>query len=61
MGGSGVTARNKEELYRRLAQTQRLLAEPLDPLTKERLQGLAFEIQKQLTVAEIEDTDAPPE
>lgn len=50
-----------EELYRRLGQTQRMLAEPLDPLTKERLKALAFEIQKQITAAEVRDSDAPPE
>lgn len=50
-----------EELYRRLDQTKRLIAEPLDPLTKERLLALAFEIQKQIAVVAVGTTDAPPE
>ncbi|MDB5688080.1 MAG: hypothetical protein JWR77_2669 [Rhizorhabdus sp.] len=49
----------KEELYRRLAQTRRILAEALDPLTKERLKTLALDIEGQLAAAEARDTDAP--
>ena len=51
--------RDKEELYRRLAQARRLIAEPLDPLTVERLQALALEFETQLAVVELNDTDAP--
>ncbi|MGM4929684.1 hypothetical protein [Tardiphaga sp. 619_E2_N8_5] len=51
--------RDKEELYRRLAQARRLIAEPLDPLTVERLEALALELEKQLAVVELNDTDAP--
>lgn len=52
-------ARDKEELYRRLAQARRLIAEPLDPLTVERLKALALELEKQLAFVERNDTDAP--
>jgi hypothetical protein len=51
--------RGKEELYRRLAQARRLIVEPLDPLTVERLEALVLELEKQLDLAELNDTDAP--
>ncbi|WP_092148308.1 hypothetical protein [Bradyrhizobium sp. NFR13] len=50
---------DKNELYRRLAQARRLIAGPLDPLTLQRLEALAVELEKQLTVVELNDTDAP--
>lgn len=50
-----------EELYRRLTQARRMLAEPVDPLTKERLRGLADDIETQIAAAEVRSTDAPPE
>jgi hypothetical protein len=48
--------RDKEELYRRLAQARRLINEPLDPLTLKRIEALALELEKQLAFV---DTDAP--
>lgn len=51
--------RDKEELYRRLAQARRLLAQPLDPLTIRRLEALTSELEKQLAIVELNDTDAP--
>ena len=51
--------RDKEELYRRLAQARGLIAEPLDPLTIQRLETLALELEKQLAIVELNDTDAP--
>jgi hypothetical protein len=50
----------KEELYRRLNQTRRVLNQPLDPLTKERLTALADAIEQQIVAAEARDADAPP-
>jgi hypothetical protein len=50
--------RDKEELYRRLAQARRIRAEPLDPLTLERLEALALELEEQLALAELNDADA---
>jgi DNA-binding TFAR19-related protein (PDSD5 family) len=51
----------KEDLYRRLEQTRRVLRQVLDPLTRERLEGLANSIEQQLAGAEAKDSDAPPE
>ena len=51
--------RDKEELYRRLAQARRVTAEPFDPLTVERLKALALQLEKQLALVELNDTDAP--
>jgi hypothetical protein len=51
--------RDKEEFYRRLAQARRLIAEPLDPLTIQRLEALATELENQLAFVELNDTDAP--
>ena len=48
--------RDKEELYRRLAQARRIRAAPL---TLERLEALALELEEQLALAELNDTDAP--
>jgi hypothetical protein len=50
----------KEELYRRLDQTRRVLNQPLDPLTKERLTALAATIEQQIAAIEARDADAPP-
>jgi hypothetical protein len=54
-----VAAGDKEELYRRLAQTRRILTEAFDPLTKERLSGLVSDLERQLAKAEARDADAP--
>ena len=51
--------RNKEELYRRLAQARRLITLPLDPLTMQRLEAVALELEKQIAIVELNDTDAP--
>jgi hypothetical protein len=50
----------KKELYRRLDQTQRVLSQPLDALTKERLTTLAVSFEEQIAAAEARDADAPP-
>lgn len=52
---------NKEELYRRLAQSRRFLAEHLDPETKSRIASLVTELEQQLEIAEARDADAPLE
>jgi hypothetical protein len=52
---------DKEQLNRRLAQARRMIAEPIAPLTRERLSALAADIEKQLAAAEIGSRDAPPE
>lgn len=51
--------RNKEELYRRLAQARRLIILPLDPLTMQRLEAVASELEKQIAIVELNDADAP--
>ena len=51
--------RNKEELYRRLAQARRLIILPLDPLTMQRLEAVALELEKQIAIVELNDADAP--
>ena len=50
-----------EELYRRLAQARRMHAQPVDGLTKTRLKDLIVELEQQLAVAEVRNTDAPPD
>ena len=50
---------DKDELYRRLAQVHRMIAEPVDPLTKDRLRALALDIESQLATVEARDTDTP--
>jgi hypothetical protein len=52
---------SKEELYRRLERTRRMVREPLDPLTKERLTALVEDLEKQIAVIEARDADAPPD
>ena len=52
---------DKKELYRRLEQAWRMVAEPIDPLTKGRLTMLVAEIESQLAKAEAAETDGPPE
>jgi hypothetical protein len=39
---------DRKELERRLEQARRLAAETIDPLTKERLQKLVFDLEEQL-------------
>jgi hypothetical protein len=56
-----VALNDKEELYRRLAQARRMVDEPVDPLTKERLKTLIRDIERDLAAAEARDADAPPE
>ena len=52
---------DREELYRRLAQTRRLASTLTDPLATERLAALAVDLEGQLATAEARDSDAPPE
>jgi len=53
-------AQHREELYRRLEQSRRLLREPIDAETKSRIAGLVTELEQQLSAAELLDADAPP-
>jgi hypothetical protein len=50
---------NKEELYRRLAQSRRFLSEPLDGVTKGRLAALVADLEEQIAEIEARDADAP--
>lgn len=52
---------DKEDLYRRLAQSRRLAADAPDPTTKQRLQQLISDIEDEIALAEAKDADAPPE
>lgn len=49
----------KEELYRRLAQARRMITQPLDPVTKERLQSLVTDLENHIATVEAGDADAP--
>jgi hypothetical protein len=49
---------NKEELYRRLAQSRRLADEPIDVLTRNRLNALRLEIEEQIATVEARDANA---
>lgn len=53
--------RRKEELYRRLAQARSMVAQPIDRVTKERLQGLIHDLEKDMATIEARHTDAPNE
>jgi hypothetical protein len=48
-----------EELNRRLTQARRMIAEPVDPLTKERLRGLVADIETQIAAVESREADTP--
>lgn len=50
-------SKNREDLYRRLAQSRRLAAQPHDVLTRERLDALVGDLEKQIAAAEANDTD----
>jgi hypothetical protein len=50
---------DKEELYRRLTQSRRLLAQALDEVTKGRISGLVGELEQQIAEIESRDADAP--
>ena len=52
---------DKEELYRRLAQARRMIAHPLDLVTRERLRQLALDLEAHIAEIEARDADAPPE
>lgn len=39
---------DRKELERRLAQARRMVAQPVDPLTKERLQRMVSDLEEQL-------------
>jgi hypothetical protein len=41
---------DRKELERRLAQARRMAAQPVDPLTKERLQKLVSDLEERLLV-----------
>ena len=51
--------KQKEELYRRLAQARRLHKEPLDARTKNSLSSLIAELEQHIAAIEARDTDAP--
>jgi hypothetical protein len=51
----------KETLYRKLAQTRRLIAGPLDLVTIDRLKVYCAELERQLAENEAREADAPPE
>jgi len=48
----------KNELYRRLAQAKRMVAQPLDAVTKERLHALVDDLQNHIATIEARDADA---
>jgi len=52
---------DKEELYRRLAQARRMLTPTLDPVTRQRIQGLVNDLETHIAGVEKRDTDAPPD
>jgi hypothetical protein len=56
-----VIKNDREELYRRLEQSRRLLDEALDPTTQTRMKALVMDLQQQLAAAEAKNADAPPE
>ena len=43
---------DRKELERRLAQAKRMVAEPTDAVTRERLQRLVQELEEQLRMSE---------
>ena len=53
-----VDGRQKEELYRRLAQSRRLASGANDPTTTECLTALISDLQKELAAAEARDADS---
>jgi hypothetical protein len=55
-----IVKSDKQELYRRLAQTRRLAGNVSDQITKERLNALALDIEGQLAAAEAREADEPP-
>jgi hypothetical protein len=55
-----VVRDDKEALYRRLAHTRRIISEPIDTLTRERLAMFAEELEQQLKAIEASDASAPP-
>lgn len=56
----GDSMTGKEELYRRLEQSRRLVAEALDPLTKDRIRSLIAVLEQQIAAVETRDTHSPP-
>jgi hypothetical protein len=52
---------DKEFLYRKLKQTRRLIAGPLDPVTIERLKVHVAALENELAAIEAREADAPPE
>lgn len=43
---------DKEELYRRLAQARRMLTPMLDPVTRDRIQGLVGDLESHIAAVE---------
>jgi len=50
-----VESKDREELEQRLAQAKRIANAILDPVTKERLQGLVEELKEQLRLSKPSD------
>lgn len=48
-------SKDRKELEQRLAQARRIADLALDPLTKERLQGLVRELEEQLRLSQSRD------
>lgn len=53
-----MAAKEKKELYRRLAQARRLFREPLDPQTRDSISSLIKELEQHIAAIEARDADA---
>lgn len=54
-----MSDRTREELYRRLEQSRRLSSTASDALTRDRIQTLISELERQIAAAEARGADAP--
>lgn len=52
---------DREFLYRKLAQTRRLVSGALDPVTIERLKVHSAALENELAAIEAREADAPPD
>jgi hypothetical protein len=50
---------SREELYRRLEQSCRLVHAAPDEVTRERLKALKLDLERQIALVEARDADAP--
>jgi hypothetical protein len=50
---------SREELYRRLEQSSRLVHAAPDEVTRERLKALKLDLERQIALVEARDADAP--